>query len=64
MSAVTADRILRFPEVRKRTGLGRTTAWEQIKKGRFPAPVKITEHRIGWLESEINAWLASRQRAA
>ncbi|MCB5176771.1 helix-turn-helix transcriptional regulator [Microvirga lenta] len=61
---MSTDRILRWPEVRKITGLGRTTAWEQIKKKRFPAPVKITEHRVGWLESDINAWLASRRRAA
>jgi prophage regulatory protein len=57
------DRILRDDEVRKRTGISRTTRWRLIKVEKFPKPVKLTEHAIGWRESSIDAWLASREVA-
>ena len=57
------DRILRDEEVRSRTGLSRTTRWRLIRDGKFPKPVKLTEHAIGWRESAIEAWLASREAA-
>ena len=53
------DRILRDAEVRDRTGLSRTTRW-RLKK-QFPEPVHLTEHAIGWRESEIQAWIEARQ---
>jgi prophage regulatory protein len=54
------DRILRDSEVRERTGLSRTTRWRLIKAGKFPAPVRLTEHAVGTRESELNAWVAAR----
>lgn len=30
------------------------------KAGRFPRRVKLGECRVGWLESEIDAWIESR----
>jgi len=57
------DRILRDDEVRERTGISRTTRWRLIKAEKFPKPVKLTELAIGWRESSIEAWLASREAA-
>ena len=58
---MSTERILRWPEVRDRTGLSRTTAWREIKAERFPAAVAITEHSVGWRESDIAEWLATRK---
>ena len=55
------DRILRDQEVRARTGLSRTTRWRLIRSKAFPAPVCITEHAVGWKESEVQAWIEARQ---
>jgi prophage regulatory protein len=55
------DRILREPEVSELTGLSRTTRWRLAKKGRFPAPVPLSEHAVGWKESELQAWIEARQ---
>ena len=57
------DRILREREVGERTGLSRTTRRRLIKAGRFPQPVKLTDHAVGWRESAIADWLASREAA-
>jgi prophage regulatory protein len=58
------DRILRWPEVKEQTGLSRTTAWREVRAGRFPAPIKLTDHAIGWRQSDLDDWLSSRQKTA
>jgi prophage regulatory protein len=53
-------RILLWPEVNERTGLSRTTAWREIRANRFPKPVRISTHRKGWVEEEVNDYIARR----
>ncbi len=53
-------RILRLPEVCKTTGLGRAMIYRLQAARRFPKSVKITEHAVGWIETEVQAWLAER----
>lgn len=54
------DRLLPWPKVRDMTGLSRTTAWRRQKAGDFPLAVQISPGRVGWWESELTAWKASR----
>jgi len=56
-------RILRLPEVCKATGLGRAMIYRLQAAQRFPRSVKITEHAVGWIESEVQTWLAQRAAA-
>lgn len=56
-------RILRLPEVCKATGLGRAMIYRLQTEQRFPRSVKITEHAVGWIESEVQTWLAQRAAA-
>ncbi len=56
------DRMLSRLEVEERTGLSRTTLWRRLRNGEFPLPLKLGSSKIGWLESEIKAWLATRPR--
>ena len=60
------ESISRRQEVIKRTGLSYSTIWRMVKAGEFPAPVKLndTGRGIGWLNSEIDAYLRNRPRAA
>lgn len=51
--------ILRLPCVIKRTGLPRSTIYAYVDQKRFPAPIKIGTRNVGWIESEINAWIES-----
>jgi len=57
-----ADRIVCEPERRSITGISATTAWRLEREGKFPRRVKRTEHRIGWMLSELMAWVESRRR--
>ena len=53
-------RILRLAQVLDVTGLGKTKIYELQSEGRFPMRVQITDHAVGWVEDEVQAWLAKR----
>jgi prophage regulatory protein len=55
-------RILRLPDVKARTGLSRSSIYAYIKDGKFPHHIALGERSVGWYESEVDAWVASRQR--
>jgi prophage regulatory protein len=46
--------------VREKTGLSRSTLYEQMAKNMFPRPVSLGARAVGWLESEVDAWLKAR----
>lgn len=39
------------------------TFWRMYTKGDFPRPVSISSNRVGWLRSEVKAWIAARAAA-
>jgi prophage regulatory protein len=53
-------RLLRLAQVIEVTGLGKTKIYELQADGSFPSSVPITGHTVGWVESEIQEWLATR----
>ena len=53
-------RILRRPDVETQTGLSRSTIYDLMKAKKFPKPVPLGEKSVGWLESEIENWIAER----
>ena len=52
--------MLRFPTVKARTGLSRSTIYLRISRGTFPAPVSLGGRAVGWIEAEVQAWLTAR----
>lgn len=52
--------IIRIREVMQRTGLPKSTLYEQVKKERFPKPINIGERSVGWISCEIDTWIAAR----
>jgi len=52
--------ILRLPEVKARTGLSRSTIYLRIAEGDFPRSVSLGGRAVGWLESDIDQWLADK----
>ncbi|AZK62336.1 AlpA family transcriptional regulator [Pectobacterium versatile] len=51
------QRLIRLPEVKRRTGFGKTWIYTLIKSGRFPSPVKTGVRAVAFIESEIDAWI-------
>lgn len=54
------EKILRLRPMLSRTGLSRSMAYDLMAKERFPKPISLGARAVGWLESEIDAWIAQR----
>jgi len=52
--------ILRRTDVEARTGLSRSTIYLRLSQGTFPKPVNLGGRAVGWVASEVDAWLADR----
>ncbi|WP_374479507.1 helix-turn-helix transcriptional regulator [Zoogloea sp.] len=52
--------ILRRKQVEARTGLARSTIYDHVRAGTFPAPISLGGKAVGWIESEIDAWLTAQ----
>lgn len=61
--APPVPRILRFPTLHADYGLGKSSVYELMRTEGFPKPVSLGPRRVGWIASEVEAWLASRPRA-
>ena len=55
--------MLRFPTVKARTGLSRSTIYLRISRGTFPAPVSLGGRAVGWIEAEVHAVAHRADRA-
>jgi prophage regulatory protein len=54
------DVLLRLPDVKKATGLSRSTLYLRIKQGLMPPPIKLGERSSAWPSYEIAAVNAAR----
>ena len=55
-------RILRLPQIIETVHLSRSTIYSLVKKGEFPAPIKLGPRASGWLASEIETWIEELAR--
>jgi prophage regulatory protein len=55
-----ATTILRISVVIARTGLARSTIYAKVAAGDFPEPINLGARAVGWLEHEVEQWLADR----
>lgn len=56
-----ATRVLSLKTVLARVPLSRTTLWRLEREGLFPRRIKLSDNRVGWIEEEVNEWIASRK---
>ena len=54
------ERILRLADVKARTGLSRSTIYLNVGQGTFPRHISLGARCVGWVESEIDAWIQAR----
>lgn len=56
--------ILSLSRLMKKLPLGKSTIYAYVKEGKMPAPIKLTDRSVGWIESEIDAWLEERAKTS
>lgn len=57
------ERLLRLPEVESMVGLRKSSIYEGVKLGTFPAPVKLSRRAVCWPASAIDTWITARIKA-
>lgn len=55
-TVITDDPIMVMTEITAASRLSRWTIIRKIKAGTFPAPLRLSEGRIGWKKSEVEKW--------
>jgi prophage regulatory protein len=58
------DRFLSPNRVAELTSLHRASIYRKVAAGEFPAPIRVSERRIAFKESEVRAWMAGREKVA
>lgn len=58
------EKIIRLQAVKARCGLSRSTLYNRMAAGEFPSPIALGARSVGWVESEINGWIAARINAS
>ena len=53
-------RLIRLNDVKKLTGLSRSSIYAMINTGRFPRQVRLGERAVAWPEPEISDWIEQR----
>lgn len=61
---MSSTKILRLRATKEWTGLSRSTIYAMMKNGTFPKSLSLGARAIGWLESDIQAWVDSRVSAS
>jgi prophage regulatory protein len=61
MEAYMSDIIHRLRSTLYITGLSRSAMYDALSKKAFPEPVMLGKRAVGWRESDLMAWVASRK---
>lgn len=52
--------LIKLNEVKALTTLSRSTIYKKVAEGTFPAPIKLGDRAVAWLETEIVNWIEQR----
>ena len=58
-----AERFISMDEVVDRVSFSRTHIYRKIAGGSFPRPVPLGEHKVAFLEREVEDWIVGRLAA-
>ena len=50
-------KVLRFPTVRERMGLSRSTIWRLECQGEFPKYRRTSANAVAWVQAEVMSWI-------
>ncbi len=56
------DFYVRWPAVQEVAALSRVTVWRMEREGKFPRRRQLSANSVGWLKSEVDAWVDSRKQ--
>ena len=54
----TKNKLNRQPDVKRQTGLPKSTMYLYIEEGKFPAPIKLSSRISVWQQRDIDLFIA------
>lgn len=54
------QRLVTMPELIELVPFSRGHVYRLIREGKFPAPIKLGDRRVAWLEHELEHWISAR----
>ena len=57
---MTDKKFIKLPTVMDLTGYRRTSIFDKVAAGTFPAPVKLGPRAVAWVSEEIESWMDAR----
>ncbi|WP_034350060.1 AlpA family transcriptional regulator [Herbaspirillum sp. GW103] len=63
------NQIIRLNRLQEKTGISRSTVYNKLNPNSkyfdsdFPKPVRLGPASVGWIEADVDVWLASRKPA-
>jgi prophage regulatory protein len=54
--------VLRLQRVCRLTGLARSTIYRMQTEGQFPQRIRLGTRAVGWIEQEVQEWVADRSK--
>lgn len=57
---VPRDRLIRAHEVDRLTGVKKSTRYQLIREGKFPAPIRLSARCSVWSETAVLQWVQDR----
>jgi prophage regulatory protein len=64
MTFTPLETLMRRPAVQAVTGFSRSGLYAAMARNDFPKPVQLGPQSVAWRQSEVQAWIASRERVA
>jgi predicted DNA-binding transcriptional regulator AlpA len=61
---MTVDQLLSLEQVLELIPYSKVTVWRLVRRGEFPAPVKLGLKKTAFRANEIQAWIDARERVA
>ena len=62
MSSIPA--LLTRRDVQRITGYSRAHLYAEMRRGRFPLPLRLSPKNVRWVGEEVIKWIESRPRAS
>ena len=61
--ASSPQQLLRLPQVEALVGIRKSSIYDGVKAGTFPAPIKLSRRAVCWPAAAIDAWITERIKA-
>jgi len=55
------DNLLSLVRILETTTQSKSTLYRCIKRGDFPAPVRVSQNRVAWRQADVSEWLNTRK---